>query len=104
MLAELSATEIDNQRRFGCSVAESVVGCYALADQARADGDTLVAILHDVSLAEVERVAQLSGALIDAGCSIIRYLDTGQRTAELRAALQHARIADERIDIVPTDL
>ena len=99
VLVELSASERDNQRRFGCSVAESVVRCYAMAQEADACGDALTVAILDVANAELERVAQLGGALIDAGCSVIRFRDVGEREAELRLALQRARIADDRIEI-----
>ncbi len=99
MHVELSANESDNRRRFGCSVAESVVQCYAVADDARSAGDLLTAVLHDVGSAEVERVAQLTGALIDAGCTVIQFRDVGDGEPELRVALRQARIGDERIEI-----
>ena len=99
MLVELSASEQDNQRRFGCSVAESVVRCYVMAQEAKACGDALTVAILDVANAELERVAQLSGALIDAGCSAIRFHDVGEHEAALRLALQHARIGDDRIEI-----
>ena len=95
MFVELSATEAWNQRRFGRAVAASIVEIYAVAESARADGISMTAKVHDVSDAEVERVAQLAGALIDAGCSYIEFHGAVGVATELCAALRAARIRDD---------
>ncbi len=100
MFVELSATEAANQRRFGRAVAASIVELYAVTESARADGISVTAKVHDVSDAEVKRVAQLAGALIDAGCSHIEFLGAAGVATELRAALQAARIRDDYFAIL----
>ncbi len=96
--AELSANEAANLRRFGCTVADSVVQLYERSATARSRGETVLVVVYDVGAVEVERVAQLSGALIDAGADRLQYRDVDD-VASLRAALAVARIGDARIDM-----
>ena len=81
----LSASEVANHALVGCSVADSVVAAYGAGEAARDQDISLRACVFDVRDVEVERVAQLSGALIDAGCSEFEFHDVDDRAALLRA-------------------
>ena len=95
---QLSADEVQNRARFGCSVAEQVVAAYEVCSAVRALGAQPLAELHDVGLVEPERVGQLVGALIDAGCSTVRMLGAGGRDDKDRAHLVGTLVA-ARIDL-----
>ena len=97
VVAELSASEEHNVVRCGCSVAESIVGAYALGEQARSLGVAMRALVFDIGAVEVQRVAQLVGALIDAGCGVVVLHNVSDDREPLLGALQAARISDDRV-------
>ena len=95
---ELSADEIANRERYGYSVGESVVALYEDFASAREHGGVCDVALRDVGICAVERVAQLCGALIDAGADRITLCDRDLAGDEaLSIALGNARIDEQRI-------
>jgi hydroxymethylglutaryl-CoA lyase len=99
----VSASETHNQKNVRRSVAESVAGIYEITDLARGDGVPVEGIVstafgcpYEGDIAP-ERVAQLAGHLVDAGCGWVSFGDTTgmatpQRVHDLLDALLASRI------------
>lgn len=99
----MSASEAHSPALTGGSVAEAVVACYAHADAARSDGIALVVELRHCDTEAPERVAQLVGALIDAGAERIVVRSDADAVGPaaqrvLHDAFTHAHIGAQRIE------
>jgi hydroxymethylglutaryl-CoA lyase len=99
----VSASETHNQRNVRRSVAESLTGVYEIVECAQAAGVPVEGIVstafgcpYEGDIAP-ERVAQLAGHLVDAGCGALSFGDTTgmatpRRVDALCEALRAARI------------